>query len=83
MTAAFTCAYDSRKPAPCQDNKDIFFFIPDHIFPENISGYTILQDLPVSVLSPSYEKRMPAPGIPSYHNKRKAAYTAQIHGTQP
>ena len=80
MTTAFTCAYDSRKPAPCQDNKNIFLFIADHIFPENTSDHTILPDPPASVHSPSYEKRMPAPGIPSYHNKRKAAYMVQIHG---
>ena len=55
----------------------------DHIFPGNISGRTILPDLPASVPSLSYEKRMPAPDIPSYHNKRKAAYMAQIHDTQP
>ena len=55
----------------------------DHIFPGNISGHTILPDLPASVPSLSYEKRMPAPGIPFYHNKRKAAYMAQIHDTQP
>ena len=57
--------------------------MPDHIFPGNISDHTILPDLPASAPSLSYEKRMPAPDIPFYHNKGKAAYMAQTHDTQP